>query len=65
MMAKTLYGEPVFIPRFEHADEDDGWIIALRLNLESISPNWSLLIAKHHGRTSVIIHLRRNGFHGN
>lgn len=63
------YGEPVFIPRFEHADEDNGWIIALRLNLES---NLSELVIfdcqAFTDEPVAIIHLPArvpNGFHGN
>lgn len=63
------YGEPVFIPRFENAAEDDGWVMALRHNLDT---NLSeLVIVDSQAFTDepvAIVHLPArvpNGFHGN
>lgn len=63
------YGEPMFIPRSENSAEDDGWVMALRHNLDT---NLSeLVILDGHAFTEepvAVIQLPArvpNGFHGN
>lgn len=63
------YGEPVFIPRFENADEDDGWVMALRHNRDTNLSDLVIIDSQAFtGQSIAVIHLPArvpNGFHGN
>ena len=63
------YGEPIFIPRFESAAEDDGWIMALRHNRYTDLSELVIIDSQTFTDEPVaIIHLPvrvPNGFHGN
>ncbi|MEO8163668.1 MAG: carotenoid oxygenase family protein [Ilumatobacteraceae bacterium] len=63
------YGEPVFVPRFENAAEDEGWIMALRHNLETNLSELVIIDSQAFTDEPVaIVHLPvrvPNGFHGN
>jgi carotenoid cleavage dioxygenase len=63
------YGEPVFVPRFETAAEDDGWIMALRHNRDTNLSELAIIDSRAFTDEPVaIIHLPArvpNGFHGN
>ena len=63
------YGEPVFVPRFENAAEDDGWVMALRHNLDTNLSELVILDSQAFTEEPVaIVHLPArvpNGFHGN
>ena len=63
------YGEPVFIPREGSDAEDDGWVMALRLDIESHTSD----LAVFHPRDIIgdlvaVVHLPvrvPDGFEGN
>ena len=63
------YGEPVFVPRFDKAAEDDGWVMALRHNLDTNLSELVILDSQAFTAEPVaIVHLPArvpNGFHGN
>lgn len=70
---KFGYGEPVFIPRTDDAvtehNEDDGYVMALRQNLESGLSELAIFDARAFTDEPVaVVHLPArvpNGFHGN
>lgn len=63
------YGEPVFVPRFEDADEDDGWIMALRHNRDTDLSELVIIDSQAFiDEPIAVVHLLArvpNGFHGN
>ena len=67
--ARYGYGEPVFIPRDGATAEDDGWIMALRLDTETQTSDLALFDATAITADPVaVVHLPArvpNGFHGN
>lgn len=67
--ARFGYGEPVFIPRHDDADEDDGWVMALRYDNERNASDLAIFHAQDlTGDAVAVVHLPvrvPNGFHGN
>jgi carotenoid cleavage dioxygenase len=67
--ARYGYGEPVFIPRDGATAEDDGWVMALRLDTETQTSDLALFDATAITADPVaVVHLPArvpNGFHGN
>ncbi|MEO8362974.1 MAG: carotenoid oxygenase family protein [Ilumatobacteraceae bacterium] len=63
------YGEPVFVPRSASASEDDGWVMALRHNLDTNLSELAILDSQAFTDAPVaVVHLPArvpNGFHGN
>ncbi len=63
------WGEPVFIPRTADAAEDDGWLMALRLDTDTNLSEFVVLDARGIDDDPVaVVHLPvriPNGFHGN
>ena len=63
------YGEPVFVPRSQNASEDDGWVMALRHNLDTNLSEMAILDSQAFTDEPVaVVHLPArvpNGFHGN
>ncbi len=63
------YGEPVFIPRDAEAAEDDGWVMALRLDSQTGLSELAVIDAQRFDEDPVaVVHLPArvpNGFHGN
>ena len=63
------YGEPIFISRNHSKSEDDGWVMALRLNLQSQKSELAIFDAVGFTQDPVaVVHLPvrvPNGFHGN
>jgi carotenoid cleavage dioxygenase len=70
---KFGYGEPVFIPRTDDAvtaaNEDDGYVMALRQNLDTELSELAIFDARAFTDEPVaVVHLPArvpNGFHGN
>jgi carotenoid cleavage dioxygenase len=63
------YGEPVFVPRDGGTAEDDGWVMALRVDNESMTSDLAVFDARAITDDPVaVVHLPvrvPNGFHGN
>ncbi len=63
------YGEPVFIPRENSTAEDDGYVMALRHNLQTDCSELAILDAQAFTDDPIaVVHLPArvpNGFHGN
>ena len=63
------YGEPVFVPREGAKAEDDGWVMALRLDTETMKSELAVFDAQDFtGDPVAVVHLPvrvPNGFHGN
>ena len=63
------YGEPVFIPRENAVAEDDGFVMALRLDAETQTSDLAVFDAKAIADEPIaVVHLPvrvPNGFHGN
>jgi len=67
--ARYGYGEPVFIPRHNAAEEDDGWVMALRHDTERDTSDLAVFDSRDFtGDPVAAVHLPvrvPNGFHGN
>lgn len=67
--ARYGYGEPVFVPRKGSVAEDDGWVMALRIDTESHTSDLAVFDARDiTGDPVGVVHLPvrvPNGFHGN
>ncbi|MEY2767020.1 MAG: hypothetical protein RI912_683, partial [Actinomycetota bacterium] len=63
------YGEPVFIPREGSTAEDDGWVMALRIDNDTMTSDLAVFDARAITDDPVaVVHLPvrvPNGFHGN
>ena len=63
------YGEPVFIPREGSTAEDDGWVMALRIDNDTMTSDLAVFDAQAITDDPVaVVHLPvrvPNGFHGN
>jgi carotenoid cleavage dioxygenase len=67
--ARYGYGEPVFIPREGATAEDDGYVMALRLDTETQTSDLAIFNAQAITEDPVaVVHVPAripNGFHGN
>ena len=63
------YGEPVFVPRENAKSEDDGWVMALRIDNDTMQSDLAVFDAQAITENPVaVVHLPvrvPNGFHGN
>ena len=67
--ARYGYGEPVFIPREGAITEDDGYVMALRLDTETQTSDLAIFNAQAITEDPIaVVHVPAripNGFHGN